>query len=427
MKIRYMRNAKIIRRDKERGSILAFSVLVLTILVLLATPFLFQLSKERRLTDKSYQSVAALSLAEAGVERAIWELNHGNILSWSGDDALKTNTISSFQTSDGKVIGDIDIRIENPLGTNPVIEATGRVPYAGSLEIIRITRIELETKGFTPFEYAVFGEDGIQTNVDTDTNSYDSRLGPYGDSNKSSQGNIGTNSINNGGITLNDDSEISGDAYSGPGSDPTDVIVLNDTSEIYKQQLTLANQKNLSSVIPPEDLPFRGLYLLTDGASGSINQSGKYTSFVLLNSATTTIDADITLYVTGEFLMNNNTTLVISPGARVRIYLDDSFEISAGSMIVNQTEDPAKLLILGTDSFTGTIYWGSQWNFYGAIYAPRANIEYAAPFDIFGSIVARKLISNAHYDIHYDVALSDLEMTGRSFAVKSWQEKRSYF
>jgi hypothetical protein len=426
MKIRYSRNAKIMRRNEEQGSVLVFSVLVLTILVLFAAPFLFQLSNEHKLTDKSFKSMAALSLAEAGVERAIWELNHGNILSWSGDDSLRTMAISSFQTSDGIVIGDIDIRIENPLGANPVIEATGRVPYPGSLEVTRTTRVELEIKGFTPFDYAVFGEEEIQTNVDTDTNSYDSRLGEYDvDGNRDSYGNIGTNSINNGGITLNDDSEISGNAYTGLGSDPSQVIVLNDTSEIYKHQLALSNQKELPSIIPPENLPYRGLHFLTDGASGTINQSGKYSSFILLNNATTTIEADITIYVTGEFLMRNNTTLIIDPGAKVRIYLGDSFDISQGSMLMNQTEDPTKLLILGTDSFNGTMYWGSNCDFYGAIYAPRANIEYAAPYkDIFGSLVAKKLISNAHYDIHYDKALSDITLTGRFFAVKSWQERR---
>jgi len=417
------------RRDEEQGTVLIFSVLVLTILVLLAAPFLFQLSNEHRLTDKSYKSMAALSLAEAGVERAIWELNHGNILTWSGDGSLRTLNISSFQTSDGNVIGDIDIRIENPLGANPVIEATGRVPFTGSLEVTRTNRVELEMKGFTPFDYAVFGMEGIQTNVDTDTNSYDSRLGEYDvDGNRDSYGNIGTNSINNAGISLNDDSEIRGYAHSGPSSDPTDVIVLDATSVITRQKLSLSNQKELPSIIPPGNLPYRGWHFLTDGASGTINQSGKYSSFILLNNATTTIEADITIYVTGEFLMRNNATLIIDPDAKVKIYLGDGFEISQGSLLENQTEDPTKLLILGTDSFNGTMYWGSSCDFYGAIYAPRANIEYAAPyFDVFGSLVAKKLISNAHYDIHHDKALSDVKLTGRSFAVKSWQEKRTSF
>ena len=428
MEMKYSRNAKIIRRDGEKGSVLAFSVIVLTILVLFAAPFLFQLSTERRLMDKSYQSVAALSLAEAGIERAIWELNHGNILTWNGDDSLRTLNISSFQTSDGRVIGDIAIRIENPLSENPAIEATGSLPYTGSLELARTARVDLETKGFSPFEYAAFGDEGIKTNVDTDTNSYDSRLGQYNvNGNIGSQGNIGTNSINNGGITLNDDSEISGNAYTGLGSDPTEVIVLNGTSEIYQQKLTLANQKNLPSIIPPEDLPFRGLYFLTDAANGIINESGRYTSFVLLNSAQTTITADITLYVTGQFLMTNNTTLYIAPGASAKIYIDDSFEISAGSRLRNQSNNPARVQILGTDNFIETMYWGSDCSFYGAIYTPRANVNYATPHDLYGSLIAKKLISNAHYDIHYDVALSNLELTGCAFAVKSWQEKRSTF
>jgi len=117
--------------------------LVVSFLILLAMPCLLRLSnesltakrsygstlfqppKENRVVKKSSKYSAALLLAKVGIERAVWELNYGDISSWSGDESLRTMTISSFNTPDGDVIGDIDVRVENPGTDNPVVEATG--------------------------------------------------------------------------------------------------------------------------------------------------------------------------------------------------------------------------------------------------------------------------------------------------------------
>ncbi len=64
---------------KERGAVLIIALLIALMMLLLATPFLTKLSGQYSITVKSYRQLAALNLAEAGVERAIWELNHGNI------------------------------------------------------------------------------------------------------------------------------------------------------------------------------------------------------------------------------------------------------------------------------------------------------------------------------------------------------------
>jgi competence protein ComGC len=98
-------------KNEEKGFVLVVGLIVMMVLLLLTVPFLYQLSFENRLTNKSYKSSAALSLAEAGVERAIWELNYGDISSWTGDDTLRTMGISSFQAAGGNVIGDQDSEI----------------------------------------------------------------------------------------------------------------------------------------------------------------------------------------------------------------------------------------------------------------------------------------------------------------------------
>ena len=131
------------REHEEQGFVLIVAIIIMALLLLLVVPFLTQMSTEHRSSERSSKSMVTLSLAEAGIERAIWELNHGDILSWSGDDNLRTLTLSDFQTSNGKVMGDIAISITDPEGDNPVIEATGSVTL-GSQTVSRIVRVELQ-------------------------------------------------------------------------------------------------------------------------------------------------------------------------------------------------------------------------------------------------------------------------------------------
>jgi len=145
-----------IERGRKDGSILIIGMTILAFLFVFAVPHLFQQSPENKVTDKSTNYSAALSLAEAGVERVIWELNYGDISTWKGDSTSRTLIISSYQAPASEVIGDIEIRVEDPDGENPQVRSTGRVTYTSSLAegktarvyLERTTRMELERSGY---------------------------------------------------------------------------------------------------------------------------------------------------------------------------------------------------------------------------------------------------------------------------------------
>ncbi len=154
-----MKNTRIIirlKKGKNEGSILIIGVTIMAFLLIFAVPFLFQSPVKNTVTDKSSCYSAALSLAEAGVERAIWEMNQGDISSWKGNDKFRVLTISSIQAPEVNVIGDIEIRIEEPDGENPVVKATGRVVYTDSLAegmtarivLKRSSKVVLERSGY---------------------------------------------------------------------------------------------------------------------------------------------------------------------------------------------------------------------------------------------------------------------------------------
>ena len=141
MKDSRKRNSK--NKHKEKGFVLVVGVIISAFLFLLAIPFLVQVSSDRRSTERSYQAVSALSLAEAGIERAIYAMNKQNTSTWNGNDDLRTMAISDVQSSGGNVMGNIIISIFTPEGETPVIEATGSVAV-GSQTITRTVRVGLQ-------------------------------------------------------------------------------------------------------------------------------------------------------------------------------------------------------------------------------------------------------------------------------------------
>jgi len=182
----------------------------------------------------------------------------------------------------------------------------------------------------------------------------------------------------------------------------------------------------MPSISPPEGLDYKGSYSKDEGNT-NIGEDGEYTSFKLGGDATVTITADVTLYITGDFSMRSNTELEIADGVTVKIYLGGSFEQNSNSKLNNLSEDPTQLIVLGTDSFNGEMEWNSNSQFWGAVYAPKADVNYRSNADFYGSIVGKSFDLNSNARVHYDEALAGLNIDVDSvdilLTVKSWQEK----
>lgn len=412
------------KKREEQGVMLVLALIVSFVMLIVAVPFIFKLSAQYRNAERSYKTLAALNLAEAGVERAIWELNHGDISSWNGDDQLRSLDISSFQTSGGTAIGDIDVILINPESDNPFIEATGKVPYIDDLTVVKKIRVVLEKTKPSLFDFGLFGNEGVHLNSNALIDSYDSGDGLYGGSNVKSQGDAGTNAIQYGCISLDSNAEIYGDAHSGPESIPEDVIITESNSHIYGNKLALSGLREIPSIPPPEGLPDRGDYFLGIGGQDTISESGEYFSFMLDSNAKVTITADVTLYVTGEYSMGSNSKLEIADGVSLAIYLGGSFLQASNTQFDNISKDPSKLTLFGTDSFDGQMEWYSDQGFWGAIYVPRADVRCPSNTDFYGSLIANSIDINSNGKIHYDESLAGHGSSSSSCLVKSWREKR---
>ncbi len=413
------------RTHKKQGFVLVIGVVVMAVLLLLAVPFLYQVSFENKLTNKTYKSSAAMSLAEAGVDRAIWELNYGDISSWIGDDTLRTMDISSFQAAGGNVIGDVGIRVVDPTADYPIVESRGTVSYVGDLDVVRTVRSELG--GFPPFKFAAFGDDGIMIDRDVLIDSYDSREGAYNNpGNVGSEGDIGTNSVDFSAIYLDNLADVAGNAASGYESDPESVIITAPAANIDGDKYALPAPITFPSITAPL-LPWVGDYSMS--GTDSIFLSGEYTSFTMEANSVVTIEDDVILYITGNFYMDQNSRLDIADGASLQIIMGSgSFEMDQTATMNNLSQDPTKFVLFGTDAFTGNIYIDQNSEFYGAIYAPKAFVELDQADGFYGAIISKDIRFDQDTVLHYDKALEDLEILpsmGSWYVVKSWQVKVS--
>jgi Tfp pilus assembly protein PilX len=414
-------------RFRERGSVLAISLLISVFMAILAIPFMTKYASRFRLTGKSFGSLAALNLAEAGLERAIWELNYGDILSWSGTSTQRTLNISNFTAAGGTVIGNIATTVYDPESAAPVIEATGTVAFSGSQNISKTIRVVLAGGAPPPlFNFMLFGDYGVNVGTGAIVDSYDSRLGAYGGTNIGSGGNIGTNADIYGSINLGNGSIVNGSAVTGAGSDPNDIIIQGMGSEIREGSAALEETKDLPSVTVPTGLANRG-NLSVSGTTTTISQSGQYNNLTLANNAKVTVTSNVTLYVSGTFTMNNNTEFKINPGCSVTLYFGGGWALNSNSRINNASQDPTKLVMYGTDTFTGSKTFCNTFETYAAMYFPKANVYLANTNSFYGSIIAGRFTIGNNMRVHYDEALASLQ-TGitsptSSFEMKSWQEK----
>jgi len=421
------RSGDLKKRKKERGVILVVAIMVAAFMLILLAPFLFRLSANYRITEKSYDSISALNLAEAGVEKAIWELNYGDISTWSGDSSLRTTSIPSFQTPEGKDLGEITITIANPDGNSPIIEATGRVPFIGSQTIEKKVRVILARDIEPLFNLGIFAHEGFDMYGNGYTDSYSSENGPYGGLSVGNFGDIGTNAIGTGVAQLYNNIEINGRAFSGFGSIASQAIQLHNSAKITSGMDTLNEVKALPDYLPPTNLPLMGDFYASQGVPVTITESAEYSSFTIGGNASVTIDGDVTLYVEGNFLMNSNSKLDISEDSEVEIILGNGFFMqSSNSSINNLSQDPKSLAIFGTPDFKD-MTWRSNSQFYGVIYAPKAYIDFSANCDFLGSVICDYLHVSSHVAIHYDESLGKWNKYGKegdTFSIQSWQEIR---
>ena len=142
------RNTQAERRGagaRGKGAGVAEAVMVVLVLMMLAVPFMSRVAINSSTAGTGSEPEAALCLAEAGVEKAVWELNQG---AWAGTEHISANlnmAIDGYETPGGAIVGDIDITLMpfDRAGSTRLVAATGSVRLADSSELSKTVTVVL--------------------------------------------------------------------------------------------------------------------------------------------------------------------------------------------------------------------------------------------------------------------------------------------
>lgn len=397
-------------QSKRKGSVLALVMVILVIMLVMGVGLLSLGQSSRIRAARTGSEIVARSAADAGLTKALFEMNEKlKAKPWT-DSNLPSAVTETLPNCDATLSYTVTVDGNNVYN----IESIG-----SSGQAQKKVKSSLELDGL--FEYAIFVK-GILTLMNgTTIDMYNAGAGDPALQ-------IGTNSTTAGAITAKTGVTIDGDVIVGPGGDPDTVIdsqleaaITGDTRPGFKEE-------ELASITVPTwlgALPSQGT--LTGGTT--VTTSAKYDNIDLGNSEISTIDGAVELYVTGDVILDNSAQLLIvdantNPDASLTLYLGGNLISKNGGLINNAAMDPHKVKIYGLDTCTG-IHFMTNSIFYGAIYAPNADVQLNAKVDYYGSCIADSFTQNVDAFFHYDASLREVsaDEVGVHFVVKQWNEE----
>ena len=388
---------------KKRGSAIPLAMVAVLILLAMGTGLLSLGWHSRSNSIRTTTDIVARCAADAGLTKALFEMNEKlKVEPWNGS-SLPLETEISLPNCDAvysyTVTGDIN--------NGYIVESTGNSGQAQ-----RTVSCTLQLRG--PFEAAIFTENGIELKNSAVVDWYN-----YTADDRIMQ--IGTNSIVPGSIGLKNSATVNGDVVVGVGGDPS-IVISNYGATITGDTRALTERYEMPPITLPEwleSMPSSGVIQ----NETTISSSGKYSGINLGNSETITISGGITLYITGDIILGNSAELGIENNSSLILYLDGNFEGKNSSTVNNLTQNAKNLQIYGLDNCETMIFKNST-DFYGAIYAPNADVIMNNSATIYGAVIAKSFEQKNSGTFNYDVLLRDVSINDEAlyFTITNWCE-----
>lgn len=409
---------------EPRGAALIISMLIMAVLLLAGTTFLTISSTETSIALNEQVSTQALSLAEAGLHRALAKLNDpATYPSYFGETNVSLGT-GTFTVA-------VSTSASQPCGgsTAKDVVVTGSVPVRGSTASVQIKAI-MDKIGI-PFRFgafatvpntivsgtysSIFGIDRTESELwvgaNSQVDSFDSSFGVYNSTtNRAAAGSIG----GNGDVTLGDNVQVSGPVQAGDaihvGSGAT---VSGGTTPNLGASATSPGEQ-FPPITPPGtatggiSLP---LASNPTALSWSISSGTYYwTNFTMLSNVSLVPSGGVvTIYITGNISLGDNVTLGSPPGTNLRIIMKSDADLTS----TNAAD---------MTSFSA----GNNFTFHGGLYGRNANVSIGEGSHVYGSVIGRTTRLQNGTQLHYDRAMKASFQTcgGAKYVVRpgTWRE-----
>jgi|GEM_PF-2755638 len=449
-------NITIKHRSREAGIVLLTSLLIMGF-VCITLLSIFCLVDNQRLTqskDNSWNRI--IPICEAGIDDAMAHINYGG----TGQLGSDGWTYSGSNYSRTLHLGNDYCVTTISTDSVPVITSSGyaQIPLssdkANSNYVSRTIQITTQPQN-GPFPNAVLLKGSFSAGTGDSMDSFNSSdpnystNGLYDCSKRKSTAHLQTMSTSDEAVYLSHSFKIYGYVDTPPG---TGVIVdgnqggaVGDANWINTQEGLEPghNSTTLNTIIPDVSAPsLANTMTLTPNPSYYYNSPPQYvidgqTYLFAINGGNYTIDnlmvnrnykmyvgGNCTLYVPGNFNVDDNGQIYLAPGARLKLYVGGQISLG-GAGLVNATGNAANCSILGLPTCTADVSFDGSAQFIGTFYVPDAKFNLAGGSDICGAIVANSMVVTGSGKLHYDEALGTSGANGNSGAsiqVASWHE-----
>ncbi len=414
------------RWSKKSGTslILAF-FMILTLSVLGSSIFLRSIA-EGRLSQRYYASSQAFWLADAGIQRSLWELNYNSCAGFISSTSVACTSCScgaGSKTLAASITGgDYDLTLNS---TNTSVTAVGSYPSRSATN--KTTRsVSVTLGGAALYAYGIYAKGAIDINNNALVDSYNSGSGSYGGANIATNGSVGTNDTTSNAIDIGNNATIKGNVSTGSGGtiDAGSGVTITGTQ-------TSTNNRTLSSVTVPSSLTgltsSGALTLSNNGSTVITAGSYKYSNISTGNNCTITISGNVSLYLTSTssaLSTGNNMTFTITSGSNLTLYTDGRLDFSNNS-IANANATPSSFQIYSTyssSSGSAGVEFDNNGTVYAAVYAPDTDVDLNNNVTFYGAVVGRTVDLANNVNFHYDEALSSITTSGSSYSASNWQE-----
>jgi len=398
----------------KKGYILPMAIIFVVISLIMGMSILYLGGTAQISSMKRYHKEKAFYIAEAGANWAF--ANKRANESWHPGAGTVSFDGGTFQIN------------EIVSGETIIFESTGRYGNQESNVSIVTSRTGGSgggTGGF--FGKGLFGSQSVTLYENAWVDSYDSRLGPYGPSNRGNHGDTGSKNT----VTLYNNAHIHGTAmvedgpqylYLGHNATVTD-------SDLYHSFEDPLN--NLPAVVVPSDLMnllypvqgdprITGNYTISNGRltvnnNRTVTISGgdfKFKSITMNNNSIMYITGNTRLYIESSLTLSNNTQVIIQNNSVVIWYLGNQgtpfTPTLANNSVINNTSQTTGNLRIYVASSTNMTLANNAQAFNGVLYAPTSSITLANNSQFFGGIVSNVLTIVNNAVVHYDVALREI-------------------
>lgn len=425
----------------RKGLVLILVAAAIAVMMIMSVAMARLGFQSRILAVRDSQEVMARAAADAGLERAIFELTALKS-SWPSDNTIPMEWEGTLPGTNQSYTVTATFPQSDPLFSSyaPYIRdivSIGRSGTSSPKERKVIATVVLESS----ISYGIFVQEDLTIMNGGTLDSYDSLLGEYGVGGNEGMGvKIGTNACWDRAVALKQDmiippeSQIHVGPLEGPEAAETVLHVVSGQGDfpdehIFSEAQTMPftewqiSEAELSSAGP----------LNVDDATVYLDAGEHYYSKVdVTDDPNVPGVGKLVVRGPGEVIVNvgrdnfrlfSRTTLEVVSGAKLILKMAGDFEAKVNSEIIVVSKDPADFKLLGTEDCDKIVIKNSG-DFTGVVDAGYALVQIMNTGDFYGSVTAREAEIKNSGGFHFDNNLLRGSSTDPSsrFVVVRWRE-----